>query len=299
MRMLVLRAVWLTLPLSAGAAASEALAQWDDALKIVGAVLVWLAWGIGAVAVLAPRPVGLTALRTIAPTFAILAVLVAVTADASDAATAAALVATVLASALVALPDIAVAAANSGAYGDERRFPLRVPPSLFVLLVPLARVACVVGLAGGPLLIADGSVGWGVLALFAGVPLAALAARSLLVLALRWLVLVPAGIVVVDPMTLADSVLVVRRHVRALRAAPGTVAVPDGAVDLRLGATLGTVVLDLDTPVPFVRTGRRRREAVSTPSSTAVLAVVTRPALLAAAAERRVSVEVVDHPREV
>jgi hypothetical protein len=291
MRILALRVVWLTLPLSAGTAAADALADWADGPKVVAAILLWLAWAVVALAVLAPRPAGLTALRTVAPTFAILAIAATAGGSTSGVAAAGVIVATLAAAVLATSPEISFAAANSRAYGDELRFPLRVPPTLFALLLPVTRAACVAGIAAGPLLIADGEVGWGVAALAVGVPLAAFSARALLVLALRWLVLVPAGVVVVDPMTLADPVLVTRRQLRSLRAASGTVPVPAGGLDLRLGATVGTVVVELDAPAPFVRSGRGRASAVTTPAAVALLAVVARSTLLEAAAHRRVPIE--------
>ena len=54
-----------------------------------------------------------------------------------------ALLATVVCRALASGHDIASAAANALAYGDEQRFPLRVPPALFLGPLPLARLLVV------------------------------------------------------------------------------------------------------------------------------------------------------------
>ena len=77
-RLLPVRVVWLALPLTAGSAAMDVLDGWREAPRTVAAALLWLAWGAGVVALLAPRPAGVTAIRVIAPTFAVLGIVVAV-----------------------------------------------------------------------------------------------------------------------------------------------------------------------------------------------------------------------------
>src|SRR5262249_21846285 len=136
----LLRVAWVTLPLTAGPAASATIASWSDAPRVAAAVLLWLAWAAGLLAPLAPRPPTLTALRVIAPTFVVTALLAAVDGSASTVAIVGALVATTVCSALASGHDIASAAANALAYGDEQRFPLRVPPALFLGPLPLARL---------------------------------------------------------------------------------------------------------------------------------------------------------------
>src|SRR5215510_1128677 len=110
----------------------DALGGWREGPRVVAAILLWLAWGVGLVALLAPRPTGITAIRVVAPTFAVLGIVVAVTSDTSALAATGAIVATLVAAALVADPAVALAAANAIAYGDERRYPLRVPPALYL-----------------------------------------------------------------------------------------------------------------------------------------------------------------------
>ena len=134
----LLVAVWVTLPVTAGPAASDALSSWASAPQVVAEVLLWGAWALGLLAVLAPRPATLTAVRTIAPAFAVLAIAAAIWADTDALAAAGAVVATVLAAVLVAGSAFALAAANSIAYGDEQRFPLRTPPGLYAGPLPLA-----------------------------------------------------------------------------------------------------------------------------------------------------------------
>ena len=70
-----LRLTWVSLPFVAGAAAGDALSSWSTPTRLVATALLWVAWGIGLVATLAPRPVSLTVLRTMGPLFAVVAVL--------------------------------------------------------------------------------------------------------------------------------------------------------------------------------------------------------------------------------
>ena len=282
----------MTLPVTAGAAASEAISGWDSAPRAVATVALWLAWGAGAVAVLAPRPVGLTALRTIAPAFVILALVASITADVSALAGWGGLAATFACAALAAASAIALAAANGAAYGDEERFPLRTPPALFLGLLPLTRALVVAAVAGGPLLIADGEVLWGSLALAIGAPVAFFGGRALHSLSRRWVVIVPAGVVIADPMTLADPTLFVRRHVRTLRAVDPATGECPGRIDLRLGATLGTVEVVLDEETDLMRSARGRRGGTLVHASALLVAVVHAPQMLETAARRRVRVEV-------
>jgi hypothetical protein len=278
--------VWLVLPLTAGPAASHAIDAWAAAPRVVAFVILWAAWGAGLVALLAPRPLGLTVVRTVAPAFAVVAIAAAIADDASTLSALGAVLTTVAAAVLVADPAVAVASANGVAYGEERRFPLRTPPALYLGPIPAARLLAVGGIATGPLLLADGDIGWGVAALVLGVPLAFLAARSLHTLARRWLVIVPAGLVIVDAMTLADPLLVVRRQLRGVRALEPTEPVAPGAADLRLGATLGVAAVELDGSLDVVRTGRRGRGGDTVRSTALVVAVAGRDDLLSRTGRR-------------
>jgi hypothetical protein len=285
-------AVWVTLPLTAGPAASDALSSWDGAPRVVAEVLLWSAWALGLLATVAPRPPLLTAIRTIAPALLVLAVATAIWADTDALAAVGAVVATALAQTLVSGSALAVDAANAIAYGDERRFPLRTPPGLYAGPLPIARALVVAGLAGGPLLIADGDYVLGILAVLAGLPLALFLARALHSLSRRWVVLVPAGLVVADPLTLADPVLFIREHILAARAIPGSMPIAPDMLDLRLGATAGSTLLTFDEEAELMRATRARRGGRLVSVTRIIVATVRRDELLATAAQRRIPVEV-------
>ncbi len=288
-RMTKLRVIWTLLPLLAGPLAAAGLDTVPRAPRLVLTALLWAAWGIGLVSVLAPRPVGLTALRIITPGLLIGAIISAAAASSP------ALWIIVLGvgvcvglQLLVTDTGLTVTAVNGLAYGDERRYPLRTPPGLYLAPLPLARALVIAGVVTGPVAAAANEIVIAAIGFVVGIPLAVIAARSLHTLSRRWVVLVPAGVVIVDPLTIADPVLVVRQHIHNLRGPLGTDPVPSGALDLRLGASWGTVVAELDGETDLVRTRRGHGETLQ-PNSL-VVAVVNRNNFLIDASQRRIPV---------
>lgn len=243
--------------LTAGPAAAAALDPWSDAPRILAAVALWGVWGAVLVATLVPRPAGLVALRVAAGLAVVLAA--AATPEASAAASVAALAGTTVVAAGALRPAIGFAFVNGAAYGDERRFPLRLPPALLLGPLPLAVALLGLGATAGPFLVAAGHPVPGLLALVAGWPLAAALARSLYSLTQRWAVLVPAGIVLKDPFALTDPVLFLREYVASLRPLPYPTSPAADVCDLRLGAVAGSLVLELTEEASVVRTNVRRR----------------------------------------
>ena len=286
----ILTAVWATLPLTAGTAIADATADWSTAPQIVAAVLCWAAWAVAFLAIVVPRPVGLTAARAVAPWFAVLAGVIAVFGDTDTAAAVVAVTATLVAAVLVARPPLAFAAANAAAYGDEARSPLRTPPALFLGPLPAVRLLLGAAIVTGPLLLADEQWLTGASAVAIGAPVAYFAARALHGLSTRWAVLVPAGFVVVDRLTLSDPVLFLRERIVSLRAIGPRPPTDDDALDLRLGASLGSVGLTLDRPAEVFRALRSRKGAAAVRATEVWVAVVDANGLLRSAAERRIPV---------
>ena len=148
------RLTWALLPVSDRCRARRrARADGRPARRALAAVLLWAAWTLGLVALLAPRPWGLTSLRVVAPA----AVVVALLAIGSTSAASATLAVTsvVVAAAFALSAPVAQAAGNALAYGDEIRFPLRIPLALFFGPVPLAVALIAAGASVGPLLLAE------------------------------------------------------------------------------------------------------------------------------------------------
>jgi len=280
------RLAWTALPVTLGGAIADALDRWPAGPARLAMVLLWTAWAAGLLALLAPRPWGLTLLRVTAPVAVACAVL-SITSTSAASATIA--VATSVLGAALALSDpIAAAAGNALAYGDEVRFPTRIPTPLLLGPVPLAVALVVAGAVTGPLLLADANLIAGAVCTVIGVPAAWLIVRSLDALSRRWVVLVPAGIAIVDPLTLLEPVLVRREVTRRLYRVPGR-SLPGDVLDLRLGSVVGGVEIELEAPVTFGR--RRGRVDAQLVDTDRVVVAVTRPdALLALAGNRRLPI---------
>jgi hypothetical protein len=106
--------------------------------------------------------------------------------------------------------------------------------------------------------------------------------RALHTLSLRWLVFVPTGVVVHDPLALVDPILLQRGTVRSLAAAPaGT-----DAVDLTGPAPGLAVEIRLVEPVALLRVPPRGTAAELTDVD-AVLVSPSRPGRVVAEARRR------------
>ncbi len=274
------RAAWVVLPLTVGTELARALKGWSDAPAVVAMVLLWAAWLAGTIALFAPRPWGFAILRVVAPS----AVVVAAAAGAPAAIRTLGVVFAVLALVLALGAPIARASANSISYGDEDRFPLSIPASIASAPLPIAVLLVAGGISAGPLLLADGRVIGGVVALVVGLPAAALASNSIRALSNRWLVFVPAGVVLVDPLTLADPMLMPREDIAEI-----TTGRVDGALDVRLGVARGTITISLRDHAMLMRR-RGRADAVVLHARTICLAIVDRRHALEVATRRRIPV---------
>jgi hypothetical protein len=208
------RVLWLPLPLTAGVAFADALHDTSDTFRTAVSVGLWVAWGVILLATFVPHPLTLTAIRIAMPA-APVAVGWALTDAPADAPAVAGLVLATLAAGaglLVVTGDVFV---DGASYGAERRFGLRVPAALLLGPIELTWAVTVAGLTAGPLLLAAGEP-LGVLALIVGLPAAALGSRAIHGLHRRWLVFVPAGLVVHDLATLADPLLLVRSTIERI-----------------------------------------------------------------------------------
>jgi hypothetical protein len=280
------RFVWLVLPVATGSAFADALDSWSSAPAHVAAALLWIAWAGGLLALLAPRPWGLTVVRIVAPAGVVC--IVATLFATNFGAGALALTTSVVAAVFALASPVNEAAANALAYGDERRFPLRIPTPLLLGPVPLGIALVAAGIASGPLLLADSRIGFGIAAIVVGVPIAFVSFRSLHTLSLRWLVVVPAGLTIVDPLTLFEPALLRRVEITGVRRTART-AVDENTLDLRLGTLPGGIGIDLTEPYQFGRRrGRNRGEVIA--ALGVVIAVVRADALLRLAAARRLNV---------
>lgn len=167
----------------------------------------WLGWTAVAIALLVPTPTSLTVIRTVGPLAAVCAFVAT-----SPVGIFGALVLLIVAASSVFV-DVMV---QGSAYGDERRFALRTP---IPYMAPAVVAWCVLvgGVVGGTLLVAAKNYVVGVPVLLVGALLVRTVPSRLHRLARRWLVIVPAGIVVHDHMVLGETLMVMRKNIKGVR----------------------------------------------------------------------------------
>lgn len=202
----VARVAWVLVAVVGGAALESAVADRSSAVRWTVAVGAWSLFAVVAVALLIPSVRSLTVTRLGAPLAAVAAGASAVVgAPGTDVA-------------LLAVPAIVAVAAmftaefghwmvQASAYGDEDRLPLRSPVPAGTAAV-ISWVLWAGAVMVGPLALA--AANW-----FVGVPVTLIAVAATVFIgprwhkmSRRWLVLVPAGLVVHDPVVLADTLMV-------------------------------------------------------------------------------------------
>ena len=214
------RAVW---------AAVGVLAPWDTVADgrsaAVSAVLRswgWASWLVVMVALFVPAALSLTAVRTLVPAVAITAFFMGNPVWAFPA---------VVMLRVLLSRDVADVLVQGSAYGAETRFALRTPVPYLAPAV-LVWSALVATTVGGSLLLAAGNPAAGIPVTAAGALLAWKVPVRLHRLSRRWLVVVPAGLVVHDHLVLGETMMVRRNHLGAvtLQESPGDEADLTGAV---------------------------------------------------------------------
>ena len=279
----LVRALWAALPFTTGPALAHALDGASGPVRLVASAGLWLGWAVGTVAAFVPHPIALTAIRAIAPAAVVAALAAAVAGHPSALALAWASVACAWAFA----PALGAAWVNGPAYPNERRFLLRPPGPLLKGPLPLAWILTMAGMASGPLLLAARRWVLGGVLVLVGWPVALLLLKSLHNLSRRWVVFVPAGLVLHDPLVLFDPFLFRRQTVAALRSATGH---SPAYLDLSQRAPGLGVEMDLTEPavVTLLRPGRREGDPVETAR---IRFTPTRPgAVLEEARRRRIGV---------
>ena len=275
--------LWAAAPFAAGPLLAAALHPHVRA-RGTTSVALWAVWGLVLLATLVPCPLSLTVIRSVAPaTVVAIACAAAAAHDRTAPATiAVALVWTVTVTVEAFLPATAMVQVNGPAYPNERRYPLAVPSSVLVGPLELAWAA-VVGLPSAAVLLlaAHQWIAGGVVALLAASAVV-FGGRALNGLSRRWVVFVPAGLVLHDAMSLSDAVLFPRKVIECLGPAPaGT-----DALDLTLASPGLALELSLKEKVPMVRIvpGQRKGDAGS---SARLMFTPTRPGAVLADARAR------------
>ncbi len=245
------RAVWVVAPLVAGPAVAQLLDRRRDAGADGPAlgveIILWALWFGVLVATLAPSPLSLTVARIAAPT-ALAGSLLLLISEGVNPDTASAALWALVATSVFFLPVFGDRMINGSAYGSERRMALQPPAYVLVGPVQVSWLCVAAGLLGPLALILARQ--WflatilglvGAVALWAGF-------RILHQLARRWVVFVPAGFVIRDPMHLVDAILFRRNQVVAVGPALET---ESGRTDLSGGAKGLALEVSVKEPTPI------------------------------------------------
>ncbi len=224
--------VWIIQPFTGGVVIGEALSDADDPFRTTVSVAAWVAWLLILVAIAVPRPVTLTIARlgTAGGVAATVWATIDVDGnhpDVSTAVIAIGLVAAVAAFVAINLPGVGDRFVDGVSYGDEVRFLLRAPGPVLLVLLPISTAVIVVGVAAGPLLLADERWVAGAIVTVVGFAAAWLPLNAIHRLTNRFLVFVPTGLVVHDLTQMREPVLFVKREIAGLAPAPIDTAAKD------------------------------------------------------------------------
>lgn len=274
------RVTWVALAVVAATAWGDALDSQDHAVQLTAAVGGWLVWGATMVALAALSTVSLTVARLTVSLAVPAQLVVAIHTPGGWAVAAVALA--VAAAVGVFSAEFAQACVQASAYGAEERFPLR-PPAPFLAPMVLAWAVLATAWLVGPLSLAAGAWVRGSVFTAMAVGVSVVLGRRFHRMTRRWLVLVPAGLVVHDPLLLVETVLLRRHQLSGVRLAVGG---PE-AIDLT-GLTWGAAVqIDTAEAQPVIpRTAGRGAEAARPAWVRTLVVAPSRPGQVLAAARR-------------
>ena len=269
---LVMRILLSCLPFI-GAEVGGLLDDRSDAVQITGTALAWAVWGVVVIASYISHPITLTVLRIGIPVVTGFMIFVAVTQgfSGSQIISAAVSVAVLLLSFSAEIGGIYV---QASAYGDEKRFALR-PPVVLVAPILLSVLVADLSIIALPLLVAARN--WTV----AAVALVGLylSVRYLLprihLLSRRWLVFVPAGVVVHDEIVLSINLMIKKQDLIQIQLARDNSAAAD------LSALTWGVPLEFSFNKPLdvalSSIGAKHLNSVSAIHATSIIIAPSRP----------------------
>ena len=269
---LVMRILLSCLPFI-GAEVGGLLDDRSDAVQITGTALAWAVWGVVVIASYISHPITLTVLRIGIPVITGFMIFVAVTQgfSGSQIISAAVSVAVLLLSFSAEIGGIYV---QASAYGDEKRFALR-PPVVLVAPILLSSMVADLSSIALPLLVAARN--WTV----AAVALVSLylSVRYLLprihLLSRRWLVFVPAGVVVHDEIVLSINLMIKKQDLAQVQLARDNSAAADLSA-LTWGVPL-EFLFNKPLDVALSSIGAKHLNSVSAIHATSIIIAPSRP----------------------
>ena len=184
---------------------TNALRHMSSVTGTSSTIAIWALWSIALLSTLVPSSTGLTAIRLALPTISVIVGAVGI-ANGISSGVVAALAISLLASLLVMSAEIGNSFIELAAYGDERRYLLRCPPAMLVVqilswLVWVALTIVAINFFDNEAFVPGGIAA--VTAVFLTIALP----RRFHRFSRRWLVSVPAGLVIHDHVVLAETAM--------------------------------------------------------------------------------------------
>lgn len=245
------RAVWVVAPVVAGPAVAQLLDRRRDAgaegPALAVEIVLWALWFGVLVATLAPSPISLTVSRIAAPT-ALAGALLLLISEGVNPDTSSATFWALITTSVFFLPVFGDRMINGSAYGSERRMGLRPPAYVLVGPVQVSWLCVAAGILAPLALVLARQWFLAVIVGLIGAVGAWAGFRILHQLARRWIVFVPAGFVIRDPMHLVDAVLLRRNQVAAVGPA---LEAESGRTDLSGGARGLAIEVMAKEPTPI------------------------------------------------
>ncbi len=224
---------------------ADPLSQLSEGHRLAASIALWSLWAVVLLSILVPASSSLTALRLTAPAHLVTTLMVT-SVGGFDMLSAIALALGAVVVVSSASGEIGTYFIQSSAYGDEHRFPLRCPRPHLVVVI-LAWSTWFATAAIGSILLAAGveigSISTAIaLAGFVVLP------RRFHRYARRWLVSVPAGLVIHDPVVLTETVMFPKRLITDVDSTSGHFASDDAPFDLSGGIRSSGIVIRLADP---------------------------------------------------
>jgi hypothetical protein len=285
---MVLRGLLSCLPFI-GAGVGGLLDDRSTAVQMTGSTLAWAVWGTVVIASYISHPITLTVLRIGTPVVAGFMIFVVFNQGTSGghiiskAVSAAVSVAVLLLSFSAEIGSIYV---QASAYGDEKRFALR-PPVVLIAPILLSALFAELSIIAFPLLVAARN--WTVAAIsLSGVYVST---KYLLprihLLSRRWLVFVPAGVVIHDEIVLSTNLMIRKQELSQIKLARENSAAAD------LSALTWGVPLEFSFNKPLdislTSIGAKHLNTVSAIHAQSVLIATSRPGAVISAYNTKTS----------
>ncbi len=282
----MLRLSWALVAVAIAFSLAPALKEVSAPVRIVSLLMAWTLWGFGLLATFVPHPIGLVGLRCTVPLLLAGPAWAMQSDRTGGVIRSIGLVIGLLVSLVVMHNETGHFCVNGPAYPNERRFLLRPSVPVLTIAAPLSAILVSASVVAGPLFLAAKHWLLGALSVLVGAGFVFVLARSLYGLARRFIVFVPAGVVLHDYAALREPVLFRRQVVETIHAA----AADTDSLDLTIGASGLAIEFLLREKIELARLVGPRDRVGESGATARFLAVPTLPGrLLTEAASRRYS----------